>query len=176
MVRRSRTTSSVVFTFINLWTAHRSASPISDWRTGAHWDMGRSINDDTIQSLSTSSIRSSPHSEWMAGIRLTLDSHRTQSERRKWPVAIHFQCMRAKGRGKSECHGEWCGGGLMPQWMLGAARGKFKMAVSVTDFGIRCTHKEHRIIWRMADFCENLRLLGARYGVENTVCLTRLTD
>ena len=28
--------------------------------------------------------------------------------------------------------------------MLGAPRGKFKMAVSVTDFGIRCTHKEQK--------------------------------
>ena len=55
--------------------------------------------------------------------------------------------------------------------MLGAPRGKFKMAVSVTDFGIRCTHKAHRIIWRTANFCENLRLLGAPYGAENTVVL-----
>jgi len=27
----------------------------------------------------------------------------------------------------------------------------------------------HQIIWRLADFCENLRLLGAPYGAENTV-------
>ena len=46
---------------------------------------------------------------------------------------------------------------------------KFKLAVSVTDFEIQCTHKAHRIIWRTDDFCENLRLLGAPYGAENTV-------
>ena len=51
--------------------------------------------------------------------------------------------------------------------MLGAPRGKFKMAVSLTDFGIQCTHNAHWIIWRMADFCENLRLLRAPYGAEN---------
>ena len=68
--------------------------------------MGKSFNDDMIQSLSTRLIQSSPHSEGMAGIRLTLDSHRTQSEQRKWPVAIHFQCTRVKKRSKSERDGE----------------------------------------------------------------------
>jgi len=53
--------------------------------------------------------------------------------------------------------------------MRGTPRSKFKMAVSVTDFGIQWTHKAHRIIWRMANFCENLRLLGAPYDAENTV-------
>jgi len=57
--------------------------------------------------------------------------------------------------------------------MLGAPRSKFKMAVSVTDFGIQCTHKAHRIIWHTADFCENLRLLGAPHGAENTVSVFR---
>jgi len=59
--------------------------------------------------------------------------------------------------------------------MLGAPRGKFKMAVSLTDFGIQCTHKAHWIIWRMADFCENLRLLGAPYCAENTVYQYEMT-
>ena len=60
--------------------------------------------------------------------------------------------------------------------MLSAPRGKFKMVVSVTDFGIQCTHKAHRIIWRTADFSENLRLLGAPYGAENTVLREEKTN
>lgn len=49
--------------------------------------------------------------------------------------------------------------------MLGAPRGKFGMAACVTDLGIQCTHKVHRIIKRTAGFCDNLRFVG----VENTV-------
>jgi len=37
----------------------------------------------------------------MAGIRLTLDSHRTQSERRKWPVAFISNVRERRGAAKS---------------------------------------------------------------------------
>ena len=60
----------------------KTASPISDWRTGPHWDMGRSFNDDTIQSLSTSSKQSSPHSgsEWLGSAWPWIHTERRASD------------------------------------------------------------------------------------------------
>lgn len=47
---------------------------------------------------------------------------------------------------------------LMPSYLLAAPRRRFKMVVSVADFGVQCTQKVHNIIWGTAHFCENVRL------------------
>lgn len=131
---------------------------ISDWRTGTHWDVGQSINDDTIQLLSVSLIILRPIQREWPGSNWTLNSHRTKRERGKWPVAIHFQSKEARQKwtwrsaGRRES-GEWCAGGLMPWRMVGVPRWKFKRAISVTEFGIQCTQKAHRIVKGTDDFC-----------------------
>ena len=60
-------------------------------------------------------------------------------------------------------------GGLTPRLILGAPRSKFKIAVSVTDFGIQCTHKVHRImahgrfLWKFKAF--GCALWCGKYGI-----------
>lgn len=83
---------------------------ISDWRTGTHWDVGQSINDDTIQLLSVSLIILRPIQREWPGSNWTLNSHRTKKGEREVASGHSFPEQRGAAEvnvAVSGAKGEW---------------------------------------------------------------------